>query len=122
MPVSGVPGAPSLPGVAHTSGCTTVTTVAVLLVETGSVPVVVTVTAFVNVPAVPGEVPLTVMVIGVTSGYATVFNVQTICPAAGGAQVPCEVTADALASVAGRVSVTTTPVAAVSPRFCSWIV
>ncbi len=53
------------------------TTVAVLFPETGSVTVVLTVAAFVRVPAVPGEVPVTVIVIGLAP-LATVPRLQVI--------------------------------------------
>ena len=67
MPVS-VPGAPSFPGVAHTSGCTTVITVDVLFALTGSVAVVAATAVFVSVVAVAGVIPVNVIVIGVASG------------------------------------------------------
>jgi hypothetical protein len=43
-------------------------------------------------------------------------------PAAGGAQDPCVVTPEAFVNVPGRVSVTTMPVPAAKPKFCTWIV
>src|SRR5271154_4384186 len=53
MPVS-VPPKPSRPGEAHTSGCTTVRTVALLLVKTGSVVDEVTLLVFVSVVGLAG--------------------------------------------------------------------
>src|SRR5256885_12144375 len=53
MPAS-VPPAPSRPGEAQTSGCTTVATVALLLLATGSAVVELTVALFVRVPALVG--------------------------------------------------------------------
>src|SRR5579863_9544551 len=102
---------------AQTSGWTTVTTVTVLFVATGSVLVVLTTALFVRGLPVPGVVPVTVMVIGVASGYATVPRVQVIAPPVTAPQVPCELVADAPMSVAGSVSTTVTPAAEARPRF-----
>src|SRR5271168_3944728 len=55
-----VPAVPSCPGVAQTNGCTTVITVAVLFVLTGSVVVELTVAEFESVLAATGVVTLIV--------------------------------------------------------------
>src|SRR5580658_2513789 len=61
MPVR-VPPAPSLPGVAQTKGCTTVTTVTLLFEETGSVVDVLTVAVLEIGPEVEGVVTVIVIV------------------------------------------------------------
>ena len=109
-----------MPGVAHTSGCTTVKTVAELFPGTGSVPVVETAATFVIVFAVPEVVPVTVIVIGVDSGYATVPRLHVIVlgvPPVAAPQLPDVVVADAPTSVEGNVSTTETPVPDDNPRF-----
>ena len=116
IPLS-VPPAPSFPGVEQISGCTTVITVTELFALTGSVPLVATVALLVIVCAVPGEVPVTVMVMGVPSGYATVPSVQVIVPPVRAAQLPCVVVAEAPVTVGGGVSTTVTAVPAARPRF-----
>jgi len=87
------------------------------LALTGSVPVVETVALLVIVVAVLEAVPLTVIVIGVPSGYATVPKLQVIVPPDGAPQLPAVVVAEAPVSDAGRVSTTVTPVPDDNPRF-----
>jgi hypothetical protein len=65
-----------------------VTTVTVLFEATGSVLVVLTTALFVSGLPVAGAVPLTVIVIGAASGYATVPRVQVMVPAVSAPQVP----------------------------------
>src|ERR1700678_674715 len=119
MPVI-VPPAPSFPGVAQINGCTTVKTVTELFPATGSVPVVVTAATFVIVAAVLGVVPVTVIVIGVARGYATVPRLQVMVlggPVDGAPQLPWLVVAEAPMSWLGSVSVKVTAAPAASPKF-----
>jgi hypothetical protein len=107
---------------AQTSGCTTVTFVTVLFVGTGSVLVVLTTAWFVRGLPVGGVVPVTVMVMGVARGYATVPRVQVMVPPVTAPHVPCELVADAPVRAAGSVSTSVTPEAEARPRFVTWIV
>ena len=111
-----VPPAPSFPGMAQTSGCTTVTTVTELFVLTGSVPLVLTAALFVRGLPVAGVVPVTVMVMGAARGYATVPIAQVIVPPVKAPHVPAEDVADGLTRVGGTVSTTVTPAAGARPR------
>jgi hypothetical protein len=81
--------------------------------------VVLTVAAFVKVPAVPGEVPVTVIVIGLAP-LATVPRLQVIVlgePPVAAPQLPAVVVAAAPTSVGGSVSTTETAVPDDNPRF-----
>jgi hypothetical protein len=96
-----------------------VTTVDVLFEETGSVVVVLTVAEFVRVPAVPGDVPVTEIVIGLAP-LATVPRLHVIVlgvPPVGAPQLPEDVVAETPVSVEGSVSTTETADADDSPRF-----
>ena len=92
------------------------TTVAVLFEETGSVVVVLTVAEFVRVPAVPGDVPVTEIVIGLAP-LATVPRLHVIVPPVGAPQLPEDVVAETPASIEGSVSTTVTVDADDNPRF-----
>ena len=67
-------------------------------------------------------VPLTVIVIGAPSGYATVPKLHVIVPETTPPQLPAVVVADAPVSDAGSVSTTETPAPDDKPRFRIWIV
>ena len=122
------PCAPSLPGVAQTKGCTTVRTVTVLLLLTGSVLVDETAALFERVIGVAGVVPLIVIVMGTESGYATAPRVQVTVKGAVVVltmHVPCVLDAVTLLKalvwlgavpIAGKVSVIVTPAPAAKPR------
>ena len=100
MPVS-VPPVPSRPGDAQTSGCTTVKTVELLLVETGSVVEEVTLLVLVSVVGVGGAVTVMATVIGVPRVMAPRAQVTVEVPE----QEPCVVTADTNVVPVGMVSV-----------------
>ena len=121
MPVN-VPPAPSCPGVAQTSGCTTVITEALLFVETGSVVVELAVAVFVIVLDVTGVVTLIVIialvpcakVIADANEHVTVVvpeHVQLAGPLAVTSVVPV-----------GIVSASETFAALDWPKFCTKIV
>src|ERR1700722_4940211 len=110
-----VPPRPSCPGMAQTSGCTTVMAVAELFVATGSVVVDVSLTTFVSVEAVAGEVTLIVTVAVVPFVIVPSAQVTVTVPL----QVPCEGVAEINVVPAGRGSVSTTAAASTSPRSSS---
>src|SRR5579883_244221 len=116
MPVS-VPPAPSFPGVAQEIGCTTVTTVAELLVETGSVPVVVALAVLLIVPGASGEVTTTVTVTVLPALMLPKAQESVVVPV----QVPKGQVAETSVVPAGMVSETVTPVAVCGPRLVTRI-
>src|SRR5208282_120242 len=105
MPVS-VPPGPSLPGVAQTKGCTTVTTVALLLVETGSVVALLIVAVLEIGPEVEGVV--TVMVIVPVAPCAIVPVREQVIAVVPVQVHPVEPVADTRAVPVGIVSATCT--------------
>src|SRR5580658_415822 len=119
MPVK-VPPAPSLPGVAHTNGCTTVTTVVLLLAETGSVVVLLTVAVLEMGPELEGVV--TVMVIEPTAPCAIVPVREQVIAVVPEQVQPVEPVAETRVVPVGMVSATWTVAADACPRFCTWIV
>lgn len=100
MPVS-VPPKPSRPGEAQTSGWTTVKTVALLLVETGSVVDEVTLLMFVRVVGLAGAVTVIATVIVVPLVIAPRAHVTVAVPE----QEPCVVADDTNVVPVGIVSV-----------------
>src|ERR1700722_1696247 len=100
MPVS-VPPGPSRPGEAQTRGCTTVKTVELLLVATGSVVEEVTLLVFVSVVGVAGAVTVIATVIVVPLVIEPKAHVTVDVPE----QDPCVVAADTNAVPVGMVSV-----------------
>src|ERR1700722_9469402 len=102
-----VPPRPSCPGMAQTSGCTTVMAVAELFVATGSVVVDVSLTTFVSVVAVEGDVTLIVTVALVPFVIVPTVQVTVEVPL----QLPCEDVAEINVVPAGSGSVSTTPAA-----------
>src|SRR5271154_2167981 len=115
-----VPPAPSFPGVAQTKGCTTVITVALLLAETGSVVVVLTVAVLEMGPEVEGVVTVIVIVpVAPCSIVPVSEQVIAVVPVQAQPVVPV---ADTRVVPVGIVSVTFTVAAADCPRFWTWIV
>src|SRR5579859_3219306 len=112
MPVS-VPPEPSRPGEAHTSGCTTVATVALLLLETGSAVVELTVAVFVSVPALVGVVTAIVTVIVLPLAIAPNVHVTVAAPE----QDPWLVVEETNVVPAGIVSTSCPFAVFTSPRF-----
>ena len=114
MPVR-VPPAPSLPGVAHTRGWTTVTTVELLLVKTGSVVELLTVAVLEMEPEVAGDVTVILIVPVAPSASVPVREQVTVVVPA---QVqPVEPSAETKVVLVGMVSVTFTAAAAACPKF-----
>src|ERR1700742_3323404 len=98
-----VPPRPSWPGIAQTSGCTTVIAVAELFGPTGSEVVDVSLTTFVSVVAVAGDVTLIVTVALVPLVIVPSEQVTVVVPL----QLPCEGVAEINVVPAGRGSVNT---------------
>src|SRR5579885_963693 len=116
MPVR-VPPAPSFPGVAHEMGCTTVTTVAELLVDTGSDPGEVALAGLLMVPGASGEVTTTVTVTVLPAAMLPKAQEIVVVPV----QLPDGHVAETSVVPAGIVSETVTPVAVCGPRFVTRI-
>jgi hypothetical protein len=111
-----VPPAPSLPGVAHTKGCTTVYAVAELFAEFGS-PVRETVAVFVNVLAEAGAVTVIAILAVAPMGIADVMEQEIVLVPLQ--DHPADGVTDTNVTPAGSVSVRTLDVTGAfnCPRF-----
>src|SRR5271156_6060766 len=120
MPVIAPP-APSLPGVAHTSGCTTVIAVAELFEGTGSAGAEALIDAVFEIePAFAGAFTVIVMVSIPPTARTPMLQVTVAVPL----QVTPAGTADDETNivVAGMVSLNVALVVATGPRFCTLMV
>ena len=112
IPVS-VPPEPSRPGEAQTRGCTTVRTVTLLLAETGSVVVVVTLLMLVSVVGLAGVVTVIAIVIVVPLVIAPRAHVTVEVPE----HEPWVVAEETKAVLGGMMSVTDPSAEFDRPRF-----